>query len=205
MARVWVAAPNKLLKIVTGTTAAYILIIALSVPLIYLFGFRDMRFFLVPSSSMEPTLLRRDYLMSLRQSQYERGDVVILEDPQEPGAYLVKRLVARGGDTVTVAGGALLINQRYVSEPYLMAPPHYQLNPVTIPRDHVFILGDNRDNSDDSHVWGAAPENAIVGKVVCIYYPYDRAGRVKNHFTIMPEPSTGRTTAGPSQSWTAAK
>jgi len=187
MARVSVGAASKVIKVLTGTTAAYVLIIALSVPLIYLFGFRDMRFFLVPSGSMEPTLLRRDYLVSLREPEYQRGDVVILEDPEEPGAYLVKRLVAVGGDTVAVTGGALLVNARYVSEPYLMSPPNYQLNPITIPNGHVYVLGDNRNNSDDSHVWGPAPKDAIVGKVICIYYPYARAGRVQSYYAMLPE------------------
>lgn len=183
---------KSLLKIVTGTTAAYILIIVLSVPLIYLFGFRDMRFFLVPSGSMEPTLFRRDCLITLTEPQYQRGEIVVLHDPLDPQGYLVKRIVAVGGDTAAVTGGALFVNNRYVSEPYLLSPPDYEMGPVYVPPGEVLLLGDNRNNSDDSHMWNrkTVPLDTIVGKVILIYYPYERVGAVKTYFAAMtPSPT----------------
>ena len=171
-----------------GPKGGQIAIIVLAIPVIYLFGFREMRFFLVPSGSMEPTLLTGDHLMTLSEHEYKRGDVVVLEDPEERGAYIVKRIVGVGGDTVTVNGGGLFVNGQYISEPYIQSPPDYSMDPITIPENHVFLLGDNRNNSEDSHAWkdkglDVHPDvRQIVGKVLFIYYPYDRAGNVRGRF-----------------------
>ncbi len=108
-------------EISPGRYAAYIVILCVSVVLIYLFAGRGMRFFLVPSSSMEPTLLRRDYLVTLREGAYHRGDIVVIEDPEDKKGYLVKRIVATQGDTLAIDGGALFLNGKYASEPSLVS------------------------------------------------------------------------------------
>jgi signal peptidase I len=183
---------KSLFKILTGTTAAYVLIIALSLPLIYLFGFRDMRFFLVPSGSMEPTLFKKDCLITLTRPEYQRGEVVVLHDPLDPEGYLVKRIVAVGGDTVAVSGGALFVNNAYVSEPYVLSPPEYEMSPVRVPPGEILLLGDNRNNSDDSHMWEqkTVPQKEVVGKAILIYYPYARAGMLRSYYAAMAtEPS----------------
>lgn len=168
-----------------GRQSGYIAFILLSVPVIYLFGFRHMSFFMVPSASMESTLMTGDHLVTLTAHQYGRGDVVVTEDPEEKGAFIVKRIVAVGGDTVAVDGGALYINGHYVSEPYIKTPPLYSMPPFKLPDGNVFLLGDNRNNSEDAHAWTdkAQPERNIIGKVRFIYYPYDRAGRFM-HFAL---------------------
>lgn len=166
-----------------GRQGGYIAFILLSVPVIYLFGFRHMSFFMVPSASMEPTLITGDHLITLTAHYYRRGDVVVTEDPEEKGAFIVKRIVAVAGDTVAVEGGALYINGQYVSEPYLKSPPHYMMPPYKLPPDSVFLLGDNRNNSEDAHAWPdkAQPVKNIIGKVRFIYYPYERAGRFAHY------------------------
>jgi len=168
-----------------GRQSGYIAFIVLSVPVIYLFGFRHMSFFMVPSASMEPTLMTGDHLITLTARQYRRGDVVVTEDPEEKGAFIVKRIVAVGGDTVAVDGGALYVNGHYVSEPYVKAPPHYLMPPYKLSDGSVFLLGDNRNNSEDAHAWAekAQPVDNIIGKVRFIYYPYERAGRF-THFAL---------------------
>lgn len=162
-----------------GRQSGYIAFILLSVPVIYLFGFRHMSFFMVPSASMEPTLMTGDHLVTLTARQYRRGDVVVTEDPEEKGAFIVKRIVAVGGDTVAVEGGALYVNGRYISEPYIKSPPQYLMPPYKLPEDSVFLLGDNRNNSEDAHAWNDKAQSVehIIGRVRFIYYPYDRAGR----------------------------
>jgi len=127
---------------------------------------------------MEPTLLRQDYLITLNEDTYRRGDVVVLDDPEEPGAYIVKRVVGIGGDTVAVGGGFLYVDGKPMAEPYVLEPPRYFMRPVRVPPGFVLLLGDNRNNSNDSHIWDnkTQPLSAIVGRVRFIYYPYNRAG-----------------------------
>lgn len=160
-----------------GRQGGYIAFIFFSIPVIYLFGFRHMSFFMVPSGSMEPTLMTGDYLVTLTAREYRRGDVVVTKDPEEAGAFIVKRIVGIAGDTVAIEGGALYVDGQYVSEPYISKPPEYVLHPFTIPEGRVFLLGDNRNNSEDAHAWTekAQPAENIVGRVRYIYYPYNRA------------------------------
>jgi len=176
-----------------GTTSAarnilYVIIILVSCVLIYFFAYRNMRFFKVPSASMEPTLRPHDYLLTLNHENYYRGDIVVFKDPTLEGGYLVKRIVGVGRDRVAVEGGALLINESYVSEPYVNELMDYRLPGVRVPEGHLFMLGDNRNNSDDGHSWNpkdrAHPvdkfvsEDTVVGKVHFVYLPFSRAQKV---------------------------
>jgi len=146
----------------------------------YFFAIRGMRFFAVPSQSMEPTLLPGDQLVTLKQDTYERGDIIVFRDG---GEYMVKRIAAREGDRVLIAEGALFINDSFASEPYIKEPMVYNLSPpVEVGQGQVFVLGDNRNNSEDSSVDGRThPVSSIIGKVVFRYYPYERWGTVQSY------------------------
>lgn len=174
----------------------YIFIICCSVVICYLGFVRGMRFFAVPSHSMEPTLYEGDYLLTLNATEYQRGDIVVLEDPTDEGGNLVKRVVGIGGDTVAVQAGALFINGKYASEPYILEPMVYEVfPPIEVPDGHVFVLGDNRNDSEDSSYWASAGEDPdippelradptvpvedIIGKVRYIYLPGSRRGPVQ--------------------------
>ncbi len=169
-------------RFLTSHKAGLITLLFLLYGLLYLLAWREMRFFLVPSSSMEPTLLRGDYIVTLNHAAYRRGDIVVILDPMS-GDYLVKRIAGLPGDTLLVKGGALFLNGGYASEPYILEPMRYEIaEPVTVPPQRVFLLGDNRNNSDDSHTHRECdPLENIVGKVRFIYYPYDRWGPVSGY------------------------
>lgn len=169
--------------------AFYLFLIVASIFLIYLFAYRQMRFFTVPTKSMTPTLMPQDYLLTLKHNGYRKGDVVVLDDPANPGDYLVKRIVAIGGDSVSVEGGALILNGSYASEPYLVERMTYRMPAVTVPEESVFVLGDNRNNSEDSHTWVEQgngiepyiPVEKIIGRVHYIYLPFGRMQRVLSY------------------------
>ncbi len=171
-----------------------LVLLALLLVGLYFFAFRQMRFFMVPSASMAPTLLPEDMIVTIKEDRYERGDIVVW---RKDGEYLVKRIVGLPGDSVGVVDGALFINGKYASEPYLHEPMRYIVErPVRIPEGRFFYLGDNRNESEDSSVgftlteaplFNADPQawlgelEAIVGKAIFIYYPYSRFGPIRSY------------------------
>ena len=156
-----------------GGTVALVLLTVLGG---YLFALRGMRFFEVPSRSMEPTLLEGDRIVTLNNSLYYRGDIVVI---REEDGYIVKRIAGVGNDEIMVVDGALFVNGNYASEPYIAEPMEYQLEPVRVPQGSIFVLGDNRNLSDDSHLSHKRYLlEDIVGRVVYRYYPYNRFGPI---------------------------
>jgi signal peptidase I len=139
---------------------------------------------------MEPLLQEGDYILTLKASTYEPGDIVVFDDPEIPGEFLVKRIVAVAGDTVELYGGALHVNGQYVSEPYVKEPLFLNFPPYTVLSGCTFVLGDNRKFSEDSssETWNAGDwdcrpgisTDSIIGVVRRIYLPLNRSGSVKS-------------------------
>ena len=129
----------------------------------------------VKGRSMEPNIYSGDLLLFSRINQgYERGDIVLLRVVESQEDYL-KRIVAVGGDTVDIDGitVALIINGEKVEETHIYAPTReigggIEL-PLTVPKNSVFVLGDNRMNSEDSRLLGTIPVSEIEGKALCIF------------------------------------
>lgn len=115
----------------------------------------------------------------------QRGDVVVIVSPQPSGKRLVKRVVGLPGDTLEIEDGALKINGRAVSEPYVFGVPRDRQT-LRIPPDHYFVLGDNRPHSNDSNNFGPVHRNNIVGKAWLVYWPPEEFGTV-DRFAIEPE------------------
>lgn len=135
--------------------------------------------FYIPSGSMEPTLLTGDRIIVSKLSYYfhepERGDVIVFKYPLDPKRAFVKRVAALGGETVAVRDGRLYIDGVPVAEEYLSpGVPGRDFGPLTVPEGSLFMLGDNRANSDDSRVWGNLDEDLVIGKAVAIYWPVTR-------------------------------
>lgn len=101
----------------------------------------------------------------------ERGDVVVFRYPLEPSRDFIKRIVALPGETIEIRGGRVLVDGRSVPEPYPLDPGTYDWPVTVVPPGHYFVLGDNRDNSSDSHIWGPVPFDNIVGKAWVAYRP----------------------------------
>lgn len=91
---------------------------------------------------------------------------------------LIKRVIAVEGDEVEVRGGNLYLNGASMYEPYVRERARYSLGPVTVPTGAVFVLGDNRNESLDSHVWGVLPISNVIGKAFYILWPIERQGFV---------------------------
>ncbi len=109
-----------------------------------------------------------------------RGDVVVFRFPNDPNRDFIKRIIGEPGDTVEVRGSVVYINGQPLDESYLENPPTYTYGPATVPPKQYFVLGDNRNNSYDSHVWGFVPRENIIGQAWLSYWPTDSFGLVPN-------------------------
>jgi signal peptidase I len=155
--------------------------------------------FKVEGSSMEPSLHNGQYLLvnkmayaavdldgvaeavpplqSWKGSQFfpfglpQRGDIVVFRFPRDPSRDFIKRVVAVPGETVEVRAGVVFVNNKKLTEPYILDSPTYSKEPTVVPPGEYFVLGDNRNNSSDSHVWGPVPVTEIVGKAWVTYWP----------------------------------
>lgn len=132
----------------------------------------------VEGQSMEPNLVDGQRLLvnklAYRFGEPARGDIVVIKSPRGTQEKLIKRIVGLPGETIELRGGRVYINGRLIEEYY-----HPQLGmrpypPTKIPPDHYFLLGDNRDHSGDSRVWGSVSSDLIVGRVWISLWPPDR-------------------------------
>ncbi len=110
-----------------------------------------------------------------------RGDIIVFHFPRDPTRDFIKRVIALPGETVEVRSGKVLINNNPLAEPYILQNPAYSKDPVVVPQDNYYVLGDNRNNSSDSHVWGPVPVDEIVGKAWISYWPRKEWGFIPNY------------------------
>jgi signal peptidase I len=104
---------------------------------------------------------------------------------------LIKRVVALGGERIAVRDGKVYVNGIALTEPYIAAPPSYTMPERRIPDGSVFMMGDNRNNSLDSHIWGPLPVKNVIGHAVFRFWPLDRLGLLAGASTVSPAiPST---------------
>lgn len=143
----------------------------------------------IPSESMYPTLDIGDRLVVEKVSYHfnhpHNYDIVVFTPPDQLQAIgydrdqaFIKRIIAHGGETVEVKDGIVYVNEQPLSEDYILETPQYNLAPVTVPEGYVFVMGDNRNNSNDSHIWGFLPEENIIGRAILTFWPPQHIGQI---------------------------
>jgi signal peptidase I len=128
----------------------------------------------VDGMSMNPTLQNGEYVLVSRLAYKtgapQRGDIIVFSFPMDERQDLIKRVIGLPGETVRIQNGAVFINGKKLQEPYIAQPPAYS-GEWTVGEDQLFVLGDNRNDSKDSHQWGLLPIKNVIGKALLIYWP----------------------------------
>ncbi|MDI6900419.1 MAG: signal peptidase I [Anaerosomatales bacterium] len=141
--------------------------------------------FAIPSASMNPTLEVGDRIVAdrftYRFTEPRPGDVVVFEAPTGDGTDYIKRVIAIAGQSVDVREGAVWIDGTALAEPYALGvtQPGPLALPLTVPPEHVWLMGDNREDSRDSRWFGPQPVENIVGRAFFIYWPPSGVGGVR--------------------------
>jgi signal peptidase I len=138
----------------------------------YIFGIKQVKFLEVISSSMEPTLNVGDRIISIKVDEIKRKDIVALISPEKE--ILVKRVIGLPGEKIKIENGYVYINGEKLEEPYIKEKPEYLYEEIKIPQDSYFLLGDNRNESEDSTEWGPIEKKLIIGKIILRYYPFKK-------------------------------
>lgn len=135
----------------------------------------------IPSSSMEPTIMTGDLLISTRYDadEIERYDVMVFRSETDH-TYLIKRVIGLPGETVTIADGIVYADGVELDSSFIHGAMDSSTDGVyVVPVDGYFVMGDNRNNSNDSRFWGAVPASGFVAKAKLIVFPLSRIGSVE--------------------------
>ncbi|MGB3692082.1 MAG: signal peptidase I [Spirulinaceae cyanobacterium] len=165
-----------------------ILVLALAISLFIRFFIAEPRY--IPSDSMFPTLEVGDRIVVEKVSSLftspQKGNIVVFQPPlqlqmqgYDANQAFIKRVVGTAGDTVAVENNTVYLNDVPLKENYIAEPPHYQLFKQQVPEKSLFMMGDNRNNSNDSHVWGFLPKQQIIGRAVFRFWPLKRIGFIR--------------------------
>lgn len=139
----------------------------------------------VPTGSMYPTIKEGDVLMVnrlvYRFGAPERGDIMVFRLPDNPRELYVKRLIGLGGDTVDISDNTVFIDGNPMKEEYLKVATEGSFGPYSVPEEHYFMMGDNRNNSRDSRYWDKkfVPRSEVIGKALFVLWPLNRFGVLK--------------------------
>lgn len=166
---------------------ARLVAIALAIALFVRIVIAEPRF--IPSPSMVPTLAVGDRLLvekvSYRLHAPRQGDIAVFEPPPQlqeygylPSQAFIKRVIGLPDQTVQVSQGKVYVDGQALAEPYIAAPPEYEMPPVQVPAGSLFMMGDNRNDSNDSHVWGFLPIQNVIGRAAFRFWPLDKVGFV---------------------------
>jgi signal peptidase I len=136
---------------------------------------------MMPGLTNEERIFINKYEYKLGVGSIDRGDLVVFHFPRDESQSYIKRVIGLPGDEVEIDDGAVILNGRKIDEPYV--PEEYR-DHLSLPRDrvpagHYFVLGDHRNSSNDSRMWGYVSRGEIYGKAVFVYWPLDKIGRLR--------------------------
>ena len=128
----------------------------------------------IDGSSMEPNLHHGEFVIvskvNYRIGEPERGDVVVFDFPRNITQEYIKRVIGLPGEEIKIKDGQVFVNDVALTEPYLNMEPRYE-GEWLVQENELFVLGDNRNNSSDSHNWGMVPMENVVGEALLVYWP----------------------------------
>lgn len=141
----------------------------------------------VENVSMKPTLEPGEFLLvnrvAYKLGEPQIGDIVVFHAPGVSDEDYIKRVIGLPGDVVRIADGVVYVNEQPLYEPYIADTPNYA-GTWTVPEEEYFVLGDNRNNSSDSHLWGYVPADDIVGRAILIYWPMDQISLLRAQYVV---------------------
>ncbi len=145
----------------------------------------------VDGYSMEPTLHTGEFVivnkLAYKLDGPQIGDVIVFRYPRDPEQEYIKRVIGLPGDKIIITNGMVYVNGQTLAEPYIAAAPSYQSD-WTVPEDSLFVLGDNRNNSSDSHNWGPVPLEYVIGKALLVYWPPEEWGLIEHPIAAQAAP-----------------
>jgi signal peptidase I len=153
--------------------------------------------FIVEGRSMEPSFYDGQYIVVSRLEYMfdapKRGDVIVFHSPEDPDRDFIKRIIGLPGEQVYIEAGQVYIDSAPLDEPYIQNSFTYSSSHAwTLGPDEYFVLGDNRNNSNDSHDFGPVNRSAIIGRAWVSYWPIARWGVVPHHnYTLNAVPAPG--------------
>lgn len=173
-------------KKVMNPVLEWVIIIAIAVAAALFINFVIIINSVVPSGSMETTIMTGSRMMGLRVTYWfndpERGDIIVFKYPDDPSENFVKRVIGLPGETVEIIGGVTYIDGEKLDEPYLKETPlPRDFGPFEVPDECYFVMGDNRNNSNDARFWKNkyVPRSSVLGKAMFVYWPISRIGALK--------------------------
>ncbi len=146
----------------------------------------------IESVSMQPTLYEGDFVivnkLAYNLGEPGRGDVIVFRYPPDPEREpYIKRVIGLPGDRINVHDKNVFVNNEPMLEPYISAPPLYEGTWI-VPEGSLFVLGDNRNSSSDSHSWGMVPLDNVIGKAEVVYWPPDEWKLLNQVTAVAAEP-----------------